>query len=66
MKVRILLSAAAIALGSATIAVAAENRYDALARLPFVENRPIAATAKTLQEDLLMAGSFPVSNPVAT
>lgn len=40
--------------GLATPAIARENRADALANLPFKENRPTRETAQTLRDELLL------------
>jgi hypothetical protein len=50
------LLAAGLALGAAALgptAVAQESRFDALSNLPFAENRPTAATAQILRDELL-------------
>ena len=51
MRARLILAAAlAAACGNAQ---AEATRFDALARLPFAEGRPTAATARTLRDELL-------------
>ncbi|MBS0454841.1 MAG: DUF1254 domain-containing protein [Proteobacteria bacterium] len=43
----------ALVLGAAAASHAQSDRFDQLAKSPFAQNRPTAATAKTLQEELI-------------
>lgn len=54
MKTKLhLVTSLACALGLTTQTIPAQSRFDELANLPFNENRPTLATAKTLRDELL-------------
>ncbi len=59
MRTALLIHAAVLGLATALAApaVAQENRFDALADLPFVEGRPTGATAASLRRELTFEGA---------